>query len=548
MAKRTIGPFELGDKLGVGGMGVVYRAIYTKTGIACAIKVLAPEVSDSPQVQQRFEREIAILKKLQHPHIVRYFGGGKVGNQRFYAMELVQGGSLEGYLKERKKVPWEEALRYIRQVAEALEHAHTAGVIHRDLKPANLLLGPNGVLKLTDFGIARDTTATALTAAGKTVGTYAYMAPEQIRGKPPVDRRTDLYSLGCVLFEMLTGETPFDSDNAGDLLVKHLQDDPPRVTSFTPDCPIWLEEMVFRLMEKEPDERYFDALALQVAIDEINEKISRQASLVGTAMGDASTKSVGAGGVTQLKDGTVKKKKKKKKDQSPFYEQIWFLATGLVLIAGIVIWSLMPPSEAKLFAAAEALMQTNDVYKMRDAREKYLLPLLKRFPKGEHAAQAQEYLDQVDMQRIEDQAKNRKGKPKTEGEKFYLQAERFQKYGDRVKALEVFQNMTILLQDLELDKDGDAEKHRENQLWMRMAQKKVDEIKAEGGEMLDSEQVVRNKLREADEHVDNKRRIDAMKIWDSVIELYQDNDELAPYVEEAREKRKLKPKPVETSP
>ncbi len=541
MTKRTIGPFELGDKLGVGGMGVVYRAIYTKTGIACAIKVLAPDVNDSPQVQQRFEREIAILKKLQHPHIVRYYGGGKVANQRFYAMELVQGGSLEHFLKEKGKLPWQEALRYARQVAEALEHAHTAGVIHRDLKPANLLIGPNNVLKLTDFGIARDTTATALTAAGKTVGTYAYMAPEQIRGKPPVDRRTDLYSLGCVLFEMLTGQTPFDSENAGELLVMHLQDDPPRVSSLAPDCPILLEEMVFRLMEKEPDERYFDALALQVAIDEITEKISRQASIIGTGLGEAATKSVGAGGTTQLKDGTnAKKKKKKKKDQSPIYEQVWFLATCLVLIAGVVAWSLMPASESKLFASAEALMRTNDVYKMREAREKYLQPLLKRFPKGQHATQAQEYLDVVEMQMIEDQARNRKGKPKTEGEKFYLQAERFQIYGDRVKALEIFQKMIVLLQDQ--PEAGDAEKHRENQLWVRKAQKKVDEIKAEGGEMLDSEQVVRNKLREADEHVANNKRIEAMKIWDSIVDLYADNDELASYVADAREKQKLKPK------
>jgi hypothetical protein len=324
------------------------------------------------------------------------------------------------------------------------------------------------------------------------------------------------------------------------MLVQHLQDDPLRITSLVPDCPIQVEEMVFRLMEKEPDERYFDALALQVAIDEVTEKISRQASLIGTELGDAATKTVGAGGTTQLKDGAAKKKKKKKKDQSPFYEQSWFLATCLVLIIAAAAWSLMPASEAKLFASAETLMRTNDVYKMREAREKYLQPLLKRFPQGEHASQAQEYLDQVEMQMIEDQARNRKGKPKTEGEKFYLQAERFQQYGDRVKALEIFQKMIVLLQDQ--PEEGDAEKYRENQLWMRKAQLKVDAIKAEGGEMLDSEQVVRNKLREADEHVANNKRIEAMKIWDSIVDLYADNDELASYVEDAREKRKLKPK------
>ena len=289
MSKRMIGPFELGDKIGTGGMGVVYRAKYTKTGVSCAIKVLSPEMNDSPQVQSRFEREIAILKKLQHPHIVRYFGGGRMGAQRFYAMELVQGGSLEGVLRKRGKIPWEEVLTLSRQIAEALEHAHTAGVIHRDLKPANLLLTSDGTIKLTDFGIARDTTATALTAAGKTVGTYAYMAPEQIRGKPPVDRRTDLYALGCVMFEMLSGETPFHSENAGELLVKHLQEEPPRVSSLVPNTPIWLEELIFRLLEKDPDERIFDALALQVALDDVKDKVSRQASLIGASLGAEAT-------------------------------------------------------------------------------------------------------------------------------------------------------------------------------------------------------------------------------------------------------------------
>ncbi|MSR60413.1 MAG: serine/threonine protein kinase, partial [Planctomycetaceae bacterium] len=216
--KRVIGPFELGERIGVGGMGIVYRAVYTKTGTPVAIKILSPDLSNEVSLQKRFEREISILKKLLHPHIVRYYGGGKIGMQRFYAMELVTGGSLESYLKAKKRLPWEEAVAIGLQVAQALEHAHTAGVIHRDLKPANLMLTKDRKVKLTDFGIARDTTATALTAAGRTVGTYAYMAPEQIRGKPPVDKKTDLYALGCVLFEMLTGETPFCCENQGEML------------------------------------------------------------------------------------------------------------------------------------------------------------------------------------------------------------------------------------------------------------------------------------------------------------------------------------------
>src|SRR5690606_16411398 len=143
-------------------------------------------------------------------------------------MQLVKGGSLERLLKKKGPLDWELAADYAIQIAQALEHAHAAGIVHRDLKPANLLVTGEG-LKLTDFGIARDTQSTALTAAGKTLGTMAYMAPEQISGKSPVGPKTDLYALGCVLFEMLTGRTVFQADTQPEMLFKHLDEEPPSV-------------------------------------------------------------------------------------------------------------------------------------------------------------------------------------------------------------------------------------------------------------------------------------------------------------------------------
>ena len=307
MSKRMIGPFEVGERIGVGGMGIVYRAIYTKNGARVALKVLAPDVADSESLQRRFEREISILKKLQHPNIVRYYGGGKFGSQRFYAMELVEGGSVEEYLRKKQRLPWEEAVEITMQVAKALEHAHDAGVIHRDLKPANLLMTASNVVKLTDFGIARDTTASALTAAGKTVGTYAYMAPEQIRGKPPVDKKSDLYSLGCVLFEMISGETPFTSGNQGEMLMQHLQEPPPRITSLVPECPIFLEDLIFRLLEKDPSDRVYDALALQHELQEVRLKVTQQQSVSAQTLLSGTTVG-GTKDATELKSILTKKK------------------------------------------------------------------------------------------------------------------------------------------------------------------------------------------------------------------------------------------------
>jgi serine/threonine-protein kinase len=181
MAERRIGPFIIGRQLGAGGMGVVYRAVYTETGREVALKVLPPGLIGDDKIRARFEREIGILKKLSHPNIVRYYGGGTHEGQRWYAMELIDGGAVSQLLKRRGRLTPEQAIEAGRQLCAALEHAHNAGIIHRDLKPGNLFITTRGRIKLGDFGIARDTEASPLTAAGKTVGTYAYMAPEQIR-------------------------------------------------------------------------------------------------------------------------------------------------------------------------------------------------------------------------------------------------------------------------------------------------------------------------------------------------------------------------------
>lgn len=518
-----IGPFEVGDRLGIGGMGVVYRAVYTKTGTPCAIKVLSPDVSDSPSIQQRFEREIAILKKLQHPHIVKYYGGGKIGSQRFYAMEFVAGGSLEDLLLKKGKIPWEDALNYANQVALALEHAHTAGVIHRDLKPANLLVDGNNQIKLTDFGIARDTTATALTAAGKTVGTYAYMAPEQIRGKPPVDRKTDLYALGCVLFEMLTGETPFQSENQGELLMMHLQQDAPRVTSLVPQIPIWVEELVFQLLEKEPDDRPFDALAVQTQIEEIWKKVEDQKSVVQETLSSGVTVGMSASQTRELK-GILKKKKKRKTEEVPFYERLWFLATALVILLLGVGWLMLPPSEDSLMASAIPLMEAEDPTGWLTARDRYLQPLVERFPNGKQADKARDYLDQIEMHLAEKRARNnaRLGKdPGSEAERLFMEADRYDRFGDRVTSLEKYRSMVELLKD-----------RKEDRPYVQLARQKVRSIEQEGGS-LDRVAIVNSNLKKAEELLAQGKTVEARAIWESIKSLYRDNQELHLQVQRA---------------
>ena len=521
MSKRMIGPFEVGERIGVGGMGIVYRAIYTKNGARVALKVLAPDVADSESLQRRFEREISILKKLQHPNIVRYYGGGKFGSQRFYAMELVEGGSVEEYLRKKQRLPWEEAVEITMQVAKALEHAHDAGVIHRDLKPANLLMTASNVVKLTDFGIARDTTASALTAAGKTVGTYAYMAPEQIRGKPPVDKKSDLYSLGCVLFEMISGETPFTSGNQGEMLMQHLQEPPPRITSLVPECPIFLEDLIFRLLEKDPSDRVYDALALQHELQEVRLKVTQQQSVSAQTLLSGTTVG-GTKDATELKSILTKKKKKKKKDDSPIYERVWFMGACLALMAGFILWHFLPEGESTLMSRAEKLLESEYAMDWKVAKDNCLKPLLERFPEGRYAERANLLIIDIDKRTTDKEmhsAKRLKQGPANEAEKQLLSAEHYLKFGDRVTALRKFRSITLLFKD----KD-------EFRVYVLLAQDQVDAIVKAGGANEDYVSYLNKKLKDADSLFKKGEQTEAEDIWQSIRTLYKDNEEVRPHV------------------
>jgi eukaryotic-like serine/threonine-protein kinase len=521
--KRRVGPFELERKLGIGGMGVVYLATYLKNGRKMAVKVLAPEMSADGRLLKRFLREMAILSRLRHPHIVRYYGGGKDKTQHFYAMEYMDGGSVEQMIKKKGRYTWEEAIACIKQVALALEYAHNHGIIHRDLKPANLFLGKDGLVKLGDFGIARDTQATALTAAGRTVGTYAYMAPEQISGKPPVSRKTDLYALGCVMFEMLTGKPPFNAPTAAEMLFAHLEEEPPQINSSVPDCPLLVDKLVGKLLEKDPEERYYDALALQVALDELVTKITEERTAAQqTIAGDGNGATVsGAVGTGQTASG--KKKKKKKKKFVPVYERTWFLGSLLAVLLVLVAWRLWPRSEQQLFAQAQKLQAEDDLTKARDQFGQLL-------KSSEFGDQAREEIDKIDMELTERQSLkslrfNRD--PQSEAERLYIDALRFEQFKDRITALAKYRSLVELLKDREADRR-----------YVNLARKKINEIQESGDTKQDVTTLVNDNLKRADDLTTKGERLKAETIWDSVITLYGANRELEQQVNYARARLK----------
>jgi len=455
MTERRIGPFILGRQIGAGGMGIVYLATHIESGKQVALKVLPPALSDDEKLLQRFEREIGILKRMKHPNIVKYYGGGTHQGERWYAMEYVDGGSLHDILKKRKRLTWEQAIQVGRQLTAALEHAHNAGIIHRDLKPGNLFITKNGRIKLGDFGIARDTEATALTAAGKTVGTYAYMAPEQIHGNAPISRKTDLYATGCLLYELLVGETPFVTANPAEMLMMHLNDYPYNLHEKDVECPPALDQLVERLLQKDQDDRPFDALAVNTELEHILKSGPDSAEDVA----QEAIQSAGASASVDPATGDVmvKKKKKKKTEQSQFYEKTWFLLAFLGLLIGAGVWFSLPAGEDTLYIKAKEAMSTADPVAHFDARSRYLRPYVARFPDGKYAEEMRRWLDDVEVSLIEAQLDRRVRRPDDGRNRFEtacLKAMRTASDSDRnaLESLEMFQAMIE-----SLPKDGAGE-------------------------------------------------------------------------------------------
>ena len=275
MDKQSLNDFELQDTIGVGTVGTIFRARRQTDDQLFALKLLSPAVSRDKLVAARFEREVMILSKLDHPNIVTYHGSGVHEGQVFFLMELLTGGTLKDMLSKHHQLTWLEAAECGRQIAAALQHAHNHGIIHRDLKPGNVFFNDQGEVKLGDFGIARDLHSVDLTETGLTVGTYAYMAPELVRGEREITGNVDLYALGCLLFEMMTGRTPFVGDNFAQIFDQHLKSKPPSLSDLGIQCPSDLNVLVGQLLAKDPNDRPFNARTVQGVLGEVSEIDSR---------------------------------------------------------------------------------------------------------------------------------------------------------------------------------------------------------------------------------------------------------------------------------
>jgi serine/threonine-protein kinase len=257
------GEYRLEEQIGKGGMASVFKA--ERRGERCALKRPLGAFLEDPEFLERFLREAEIGRTLHHPNIIRIFERGEVEGVPYFTMELIVGETLQALIKRNGAVTPRKAANIVAQVAEALDYAHLKGVVHRDLKPSNIMILRDGTVKVMDYGIARARRFEGLTVTGAFLGTPDYVAPETAEGKV-TDARSDLYSLGIVFYEILTGKKPFVGDTPFATLRKHCTEVPTPPSAVAADVPRELEEIVLRLMSKDPADRYPGAEELLIAL------------------------------------------------------------------------------------------------------------------------------------------------------------------------------------------------------------------------------------------------------------------------------------------
>src|SRR5436309_2062267 len=418
-----------------------------------AIKILAPDLAQEAGFLRRFQREIDALSLLSHPSIVRFYDSGAIDGHYYYAMEYIAGRNFDELLHEKGRLPWKEVLGLALQVCPALKHAHDHGIIHRDIKPPNLLRTDAGVIKLTDFGIAKVFAGKQLTAANTLVGTAEYLSPEQAAGKP-VTNRSDLYSLGVVLYTLLVGRPPFEGESVLALLHKHRfsQFDPP--DRLIPEMPHDLSDIVCQMLEKDPTKRPPDGLVLLRQFERVRKKYERKEQYtVIRPLEETQVESEEIGdeednpGPATLMSRLMRQELTSQKQGGPvtqFFNRPIVIISLLLVCIGFIAWKAWPRTKTdpnSIFDQGALLMQSDDPGDWNRAWTEYLEPLDRRQLGPERREQLAAFRQMISDHEARRHAIPRTGDSTSEAQRFYEQGQRLAVAGDAIGARRYWQNV-----------------------------------------------------------------------------------------------------------
>lgn len=271
--KRLDGRYEIKEIIGVGGMAVVYKAYDNIDDRTVAVKILKEEFLANEEFRRRFKNESKAIAVLSHPNIVKVYDVSFGDRLQYIVMEYIEGITLKEYIEQQKVINWKEAVHFVSQILKALQHAHDKGIVHRDVKPQNIMLLQDGTIKVADFGIARFSRSETKTMTENAIGSVHYISPEQARGEI-TDDKADIYSVGVVMYEMLTGQLPFQSDSAVSVAIMQLQQEAKRPREINPEIPLGLEQITLRAMQKNARDRYHSAAEMLMDLDEFKKNPS----------------------------------------------------------------------------------------------------------------------------------------------------------------------------------------------------------------------------------------------------------------------------------
>ena len=536
---KQIGAYRIERKLGQGGMGTVYLGKHENTGKLAAIKVLPASMAREEGFVARFAREIDAMHRVTGEHVVEMYDSGEWDGTYYYTMEFVDGETVTDRILREKRLGWREVIEIACQMCKALKAAHNTGIIHRDLKPSNLLISKQGVCKLTDFGVAHVFAGDQLTATGGVIGTVEYMSPEQAQGRR-VDKRSDIYSLGAVMYVMLTGRPPFIGKSALDIAQKHKfgQFDSPR--RIVPEIPHWLDEVVCKCLEKNPDNRYPDAYVLQLRLQEIPKKVEMLQS-----SGTFEFEHINGNDVTLAADGKgtdpeaagvamreLMKAHVERTNEQTLIERIldstWFLVAALlaIILGGVYWWNHRLPTDEELLAQGQLWMAAEPGPGWERAKREVFEPLVEKNAKR-WGPEVEKYLDRIRIYEVRKSLLGRRGTwtardAETDGERLLQKAVQLRSLGQTAEAKQVLVGLVRLTEG----DDDAADLHA-------LA---TDLLKELNDKAISPEQysLVQRALTRADELRAEGKADEAHSLLQAIVEIYANDPDAATFVEQAR--------------
>jgi hypothetical protein len=509
----------------------VWRAVHVQLKRAVAVKIFTTPFGGTPEGRASFAREWEMLKQIQHPAIVQCYGGGFEERDAYLAHELIEGDTLAAQLESRTRLSWEAVLEMAEPITDALKYLHERGLVHGSLRPEKIIFaGLSPVLIDVRVDRAKTPYRTNRPPNPKEI---ALLPPELLAEPGALTPHADLYSLGATLYLALTGRPPADGETIEQVSANVVSQRPPSPASVVMECPVWFDKLVMQLLEKDPAARPHGAAAVSLALAEVRRRSMSRAGVAEHASAGFSPLNV-----TDQKErdearallghGALEFDADKNLDSTAWHDKPLVLIFGLVLLAGLFAYFLWPLSEGEMRRRAEQLIAQQSRNSLNQAKLSYLKPMLKKFPEGEHSDWALEQLDHVDMIQAEHalSVKLKRNLPlKNEGERLYAEANEFERFGDTATALDRYQSMATLL--------GDDPPYRP---YVNLARRQIARIESEGVGSDEAARIIQTKLDQADQLHKSGRVVAAKQIWYSVVELYGNNDNVAPLVAKAQQR------------